>query len=178
MIEAFTGNSTMARRQMILLVSLLFAVCVAGNSVQIAPLVVKGRVFCDACRAGFFSKSSFYLPGAKVGVQCGLSMAGRQHVTAYAEGTTGPNGEFAIAVEGQHESEHCVALLLHSVHPTCNILSQGGAFAGVGLTRHAGLANDIINTGPFAFSPSHIPSACSAELAAARLDADTDGDGV
>ncbi|MCO5569067.1 hypothetical protein L7F22_022773 [Adiantum nelumboides] len=133
------------------------------GSAQSNPLLVKGRVFCDACRTGHFSKSSFYLAGAKVGVQCGSSEG---HVTTYVEGKTGPGGDFSLFVGGDHEGELCVALVLHSSHPTCNLLSEHGAFATVLLTRNAGLGDDVINTGPFAFSPNRLSPRCASEVAA------------
>ncbi|KAI5059211.1 hypothetical protein GOP47_0025530 [Adiantum capillus-veneris] len=150
----------MALRALLFLLPL--AAFLVEGSAQSHPLVVKGRVFCDACHAGHFSRSSFYLAGAKVGVQCGSSQG---HVTAYVEGKTGPNGEFSLPVGGEHEGEYCVALVLHSPHPTCNLLSQHGAFATVLLTRNAGLADDVINTGPFAFTPNRLASFCASEVA-------------
>lgn len=141
---------------------LLAALLLKCSAESASPLVVKGRVFCDACRAGHFSRSSFYLAGTKVGVQCGSSRA-QGHVTAYAEGKTGADGAFSIPVGGEHEGEYCVALVLHSAHPTCNLLSERAAFATVLLTRNAGLADDVINTGPFAFSPNRLAPSCASE---------------
>lgn len=130
-----------------------------------SPLVVTGRVYCDACGAGHFAKSSFYLPGAKVAVQCGSRQV-QGHVTAYVEGKTDEEGGFEIPVAGEHEHDYCVALLLHSAHSTCNILTRR-AFASVFLTRNAGLGNAVVNTGPFSFKPSRVaPSCAAAELAA------------
>ena len=105
-----------------------------------------------------------HVKGAKVAVQCGSS----QHVTAYSEGMTDGQGKFVIPVKGQHEKETCLALLLHSPHPSCNILTSR-AFASVYLTRNAGLANNVINTGPFSFQPSRVSSSCAQELASEAI---------
>lgn len=142
----------------------LYAHALASDSNDQSPLLVTGRVYCDACGAGHFAKSSFFVAGAKVAVQCGSGQV-QGHVTAYVEGKTDGEGGFEIPVGGEHEHDYCVALLLHTSHPTCNILTRR-TFARVLLTRNAGLANDIINTGPFSFKPSRVAPSCAAQLAA------------
>eukprot|EP00249_Psilotum_nudum_P006210 c19546_g1_i1 orf=1-726(-) len=144
----------------VLFVSLWALFVVAATEAHTSSFVVRGRVYCDTCAAGHFTKSSTYLPGAHVAVQC-TSAEGRQ--TVHAEGKTDANGVFAIEVAGDHQNELCVAALLRSNSASCSALSKR-AIARVYLSRYNGLSTNVVNTGPFSFKPEQVAAACATEL--------------
>eukprot|EP00249_Psilotum_nudum_P028967 c39016_g1_i1 orf=1-621(-) len=139
----------------------LLCINVAVASIDAAtPLVVKGRVYCDVCASGYFTKSSSYIEGAQVAVEC-TSKDGIP--TLSTQGKTDSDGVFEITLHGDHENELCAARLVHSPSESCNVLTDR-AVAPVHLIRNAGLAVNVITTGPFSYKPQEPVSACRSEL--------------
>ncbi|KAK4758327.1 hypothetical protein SAY87_019628 [Trapa incisa] len=126
---------------------LLFALlALAGISSAVArhrrhhALVVRGRVYCDPCRAGFETSASTFIAGAKIKVECRNRQS--MELLYSQEATTDLTGTYTIPVLEDHHDELCDAMLISSPHPTCRIPSEGRDKARVILTRNNGIATD------------------------------------
>lgn len=122
--------------------------------------VIKGRVYCDNCHAGFPTRISPSIAGAKLAVRC-RNQAGTE--TVYTEGVTDENGEFNISVKGEHDQDLCEAVAISSP-TTCNIKSESN-HGPVFLTHNNDIISDERITGPFAFKSAQKNSECSAVMA-------------
>ncbi|OMP04117.1 Pollen Ole e 1 allergen/extensin [Corchorus olitorius] len=124
----------MAAKLFLLLALCVFPVLVTAN--RKPPFHIVGRVYCDACRAGFWTSKCFYIPGAKVEIQCYDAVTDLLKYTLAGE--TGPDGKYDITVEDDHGDQRCYVTLVSSPHPTCKTVDYSLNKATVILTRNNG----------------------------------------
>ncbi|XP_062205927.1 pollen-specific protein C13-like [Phragmites australis] len=121
------------------------AVTTASASRDLRPLragfVVRGRVWCDTCRAGFETPASTYIAGAKVRVDCKSKATGAK--TCSFEGHTDRTGTYNILVDDEHEHELCESVLVSSPDMGCAKVVAGRERAPVFLTSNNGVASNV-----------------------------------
>ncbi|KAF7085754.1 hypothetical protein CFC21_089150, partial [Triticum aestivum] len=109
-------------RASLLLVAVLCALAAssasAARDLRLRPtqFVVRGRVWCDTCRAGFETPASTFIAGAKVRVECKSRSTGAQHAASRVTPTT-PVPQHPCADE--HEHELCESVLVSSPDTAC-----------------------------------------------------------
>lgn len=106
-----------------------------------ASFVVRGRVWCDNCRAGFETPASTYIAGAKVRVDCKSKTTGAN--TCSFEGHTDRTGTYNILVIDEHEHELCESVLVSSPDKGCANVVAGRERAPVFLTSNNGVASNV-----------------------------------
>nr|GEV70793.1 protein downstream of FLC-like [Tanacetum cinerariifolium] len=108
----------------------------AGN-----PFRLKGRVYCDTCRAGFETSVTKYLAGAKVRVECvdRNSLNLRYTLDAVTDAT----GSYQMEVPTDHGDQKCECALVSSPDPECGEPNRGRDRATVILTRNNGMPYDF-----------------------------------
>ncbi|XP_027095333.1 uncharacterized protein [Coffea arabica] len=123
----------------LLLLLLLATLCVQPPLVLLAQplqptshITVQGSVFCDACYDNTFSRSSYFLPGAQVHIQCkfrAISPGTTEQITFSVNRTTNRHGIYNLdipSVEGIDCTGHpdiqsfCEASLKGSLSPACS----------------------------------------------------------
>ncbi|OWM79932.1 major pollen allergen Lol p 11-like [Punica granatum] len=129
----------MAKLALLFALFVLPAIAVAARPTK-HPLVVRGRVYCDPCKAGFETSASTFIAGAKVKVECRHRQTSK--LLYSREATTDSTGTYVIPVSEDHKDECCDAMLVSSPHPTCNIPTEGRDKARVILTRNNGICTD------------------------------------
>ena len=112
---------------------------VGGRTAPVVRFTVKGRVFCDTCRAGFETPATTYLQGAKVRVECRGGAAAK--LCSY-DGVTDHSGTYNIFVADEHEHETCEVRLVSSPDESCNTEVLGREKAPVFLSHNNGIASD------------------------------------
>ncbi|KAL0363460.1 UNVERIFIED_CONTAM: Pollen allergen Che a 1 [Sesamum calycinum] len=108
----------MARLAIVLAGALcLLSLAQLANSHQ-PQFTVKGRVFCEVCRANFINKFSKPMAGAEVKLECKDEESG---IVTYSVtgGVTDDKGEYSLMAEGDHEEEYCEVTLVKSSQPDC-----------------------------------------------------------
>ncbi|KAL0398469.1 UNVERIFIED_CONTAM: Pollen allergen Che a 1 [Sesamum radiatum] len=108
----------MARLAIILAGALcLLSLAQLANS-QEPQFNVKGRVFCEVCRANFINKFSKPMAGAEVKLECRDEESG---IVTYNVGgvLTNDKGEYDFIAEGDHEAEYCEVTLVKSSWDDC-----------------------------------------------------------
>ncbi|KAI3824458.1 hypothetical protein L1987_05918 [Smallanthus sonchifolius] len=116
----------------------LFALCLLSTAtVDADPFRLKGRVYCDTCRAGFETSATKYLPGANVRVECRDrdSMTLRYTLKAVTDDT----GTYEMEVNSDHGDQKCECTLVSSSDPECAEPNIGRDRATVILTRNNGM---------------------------------------
>ncbi|KAH9319119.1 hypothetical protein KI387_020888 [Taxus chinensis] len=126
---------------------------------------VTGKVYCDNCAAGFPTRISTPIPGAKVALHC-TTTAGEK--TLYTEGLTDKDGKFSIPAQGERPQELCKAEVLSSPDAKCNIPTQS-SHGPVYLTHNNGINSDVRITGPFSFQSREKQGECAAVMAEYNL---------
>ncbi|KAK4742082.1 hypothetical protein SAY87_000083 [Trapa incisa] len=129
----------MAKLALLCALFVLPAIAVAARPTR-SPLVVRGKVYCDPCRAGFETSASTFIAGAKVKLEC--KDRHTMKILYTGDATTDSTGTYVIPVTEDHVDQLCDAMLVSSSHPTCRIPSEGRDKARVILTRHNGMATD------------------------------------
>ncbi|XP_010455288.1 PREDICTED: protein DOWNSTREAM OF FLC-like [Camelina sativa] len=104
------------------------------------PFVVRGRVYCDTCLAGFETSASTYIPGAVVRLECKDRRT--MELTYSHEARTDSTGSYKILVNEDHDDQFCDATLVSSSQLRCSTRSPGHDRARVTLTRFNGIASD------------------------------------
>ncbi|CAA7057756.1 unnamed protein product [Microthlaspi erraticum] len=104
------------------------------------PFVVRGRVYCDTCLAGFETPASTYIPGAVVRLECKDRRTMELKYTHDAK--TDSTGSYKILVSEDHEDQFCDTILVSSSQLRCSNVSPGHDRARVTLTRFNGIASD------------------------------------
>ncbi|KAJ8430420.1 hypothetical protein Cgig2_025847 [Carnegiea gigantea] len=117
---------------------LLPAIAMAVRPVA-QPFVVKGRVYCDTCRAGFETTASIYLHGAKVRLECRHRHS--QEVLYAAEATTDETGTYSIPVKQDQKDRVCETMLVKSSHSKCSSPDAGRDRSRVILTSYNGVVS-------------------------------------
>ncbi|RDX81745.1 Protein DOWNSTREAM OF FLC [Mucuna pruriens] len=101
---------------------------------------VKGSVYCDTCRAGFETNATFYIQGARVGIECKERKS--MKVVFYTEGVTDSTGTYHIEVENEYRDHICQCLLVKSPIKWCSIPDSGRDRSSIVLTHYQ---NGIVN---------------------------------
>ncbi|XP_022773871.1 protein DOWNSTREAM OF FLC-like [Durio zibethinus] len=117
---------------------LLLAICVLPLLINARrePFHIIGKVYCDACRAGFETSKCTYIPGARVEINCYDRITLRLQYSIGA--LTDSTGTYNILVEDDHQDQLCYATLVSSPIPSCKIADPRRNKATVILTRSNG----------------------------------------
>ncbi|WOL03158.1 steroidogenic factor 1 [Canna indica] len=142
-----------------LLVFILFCSSSAaqGARKQLPSALLVGRVKCDTCLHHEFSKSSHFISGASVSVECGHA-AGKPVYRSVA--TTNRRGVFRLRLpptisKRTNLAEACAVKLVESNEPLCAVASSAPA-AGVRLkSKKNGIR--VYSAGLFSFKPTNKP---------------------
>ncbi|KAL5163985.1 Protein DOWNSTREAM OF FLC [Glycine soja] len=121
-------------------VLLLMALTLYIFPIATATFHVKGSVYCDTCRAGFETNATFYIRGARVGIQCKERKT--MKVAFYSEGVTDSTGTYHIEVENDHRDNICECLLVKSPIKWCSTPDSGRDKSSIVLTHYQ---NGIVN---------------------------------
>ncbi|KAF8723259.1 hypothetical protein HU200_021775 [Digitaria exilis] len=134
-------------RASLLLAAALCALAASGAAASrdLRPLragfIVRGRVWCDTCRAVFETPASTYIAGAKVRVDCRSKTTGVQSCSY--EGHTDHTGTYNILVTDEHEHELCESVLVSSPDMRCATTVPGRERAPVFLTSNNGVTSNV-----------------------------------
>ncbi|KAG8088411.1 hypothetical protein GUJ93_ZPchr0010g8313 [Zizania palustris] len=124
-----------------------------------AGFVVRGRVWCDTCRAGFETPASTYIAGAKVRVECKSKSNGAK-ICSF-EGQTDHTGTYNIPVADEHENELCESVLVSSPDKGCGKIVAGRERAPVFLTNNNGVASNVRLANALGFQKDTALAECS-----------------
>ncbi|KAK9748962.1 hypothetical protein RND81_02G093200 [Saponaria officinalis] len=126
----------------LLLVSLLPIITMATRPVVKTkqPYCVRGRVYCDTCRAGFETSASTYLQDAKVKLECRHRYT--QEVLYEAEAITDATGTYKIYVDKDQKNNVCDTMLVSSPHRQCKLADPGRDRSRVVLTSNNGIVSN------------------------------------
>ncbi|XP_054798481.1 pollen-specific protein C13-like [Prosopis cineraria] len=144
--------------------ALLFLLCVLPSMVAAIrlhknPFCVQGRVYCDACRAGFETSVTTYIPGAEVIVEC--KDRNTAEVMFSKKGVTDSTGTYKIFVNEDHEDHICNAKLVSSPQTNCQEAAPGRDEARVILTRNNGIASDDRFANSLGYMKTEADSGCA-----------------
>ncbi|OIV97903.1 hypothetical protein TanjilG_12660 [Lupinus angustifolius] len=123
------------------------------------PFSVKGRVFCDPCRATFETSATTYIAGAEVILQCTDRVT--NEVVYTKKGFTDSTGTYMIDVNEDHKDQVCDAKLVNSNHPTCNEATPGRDQARVILTGYNGIASTERFANAMGYMTQEVASGCA-----------------
>ena len=123
------------------------------------PMIVRGRVFCDPCRAGFETPATTYIRGAKVKLEC--KDKDTMELLYNTEGKTDATGTYTIMVKEDHKDQICDAVLVSSPQTDCASAAPGRERARVILTRYNGIASDQRFANSMGFMKEQVLSGCS-----------------
>ncbi|XP_068661693.1 pollen allergen Che a 1-like [Aristolochia californica] len=119
--------------------------------------IVEGKVYCDTCRAGFETFATYYIPAAKVKLDCTNRTT---HLKTFeGEGLTDATGAYQVEVTGDHEDDVCDVSLVSSPVKGCDEVVPGRNKARISLTKNNGIISDIRFANPLGFyknDPLHI----------------------
>ncbi|XP_077211251.1 uncharacterized protein LOC143846639 [Tasmannia lanceolata] len=140
--------------------SFLFHNSVAKHEKQLPSAMVVGTVYCDTCFNQRFSKTSHFISGASVAVECGeagLKSRFREEVK------TNEHGEFKVHLPlsvGKHlkRLKRCSVKLITSSEPYCAVASTATSSSLNLKSRKKGL--HIFSAGFFTFKPLKQPELC------------------
>ncbi|KAL2893897.1 Pollen-specific protein C13 [Bienertia sinuspersici] len=122
------------------------------------PYCVRGRVYCDPCRAGFETSASTYLHGAKVKLECRQRQT--QKVLYSAEATTDESGLYKIYVANDQKDNVCDTVLVSSPHSSCKLADPGRDRSRVVLTSFNGMVSNDRDANNMGFTMEHPMSYC------------------
>ncbi|XP_058103607.1 anther-specific protein LAT52-like [Magnolia sinica] len=125
-------------------------------------LRVQGTVYCDTCRAGFETRLSENIAGAKVKIECKSLIT--NEITFTAEGVTNETGGYNIRVGGDHEEEMCEAVAVSSPRKDCQKLDPERDRGPIVLTRNAGIESNIRYANPLGFMIDNDVAGCAEAL--------------
>lgn len=123
------------------------------------PFCVQGRVYCDACRAGFETSATTYIPGAEVIVEC--KDRNTAEVMFSKKGVTDSTGTYKVFVNEDHEDHICNAKLVSSPQTNCQEAAPGRDEARVILTRNNGIASDDRFANSLGYMKTEADSGCA-----------------
>ncbi|KAL1826815.1 hypothetical protein DCAR_0205858 [Daucus carota subsp. sativus] len=136
---------------------------------------VQGQVFCDVCRAGFFTKPCTYIKGATVRLEC-RNREQDTVLTFKGEATTDDSGTYHISVDGpDFEDDICEVKLVKSPDSDCNEINvkNSNDKARVSLAANSGMTSDVRMANPIGFLKKSANSECSKLLEAMGVVPDT-----
>ncbi|XP_022740049.1 protein DOWNSTREAM OF FLC-like [Durio zibethinus] len=143
---------------------LLLAVCVLPLLVNASrePFRIVGKVYCDACRAGFETSKCSYIPGARVEIKCYDSIT---LILKYSIGAaTDSTGTYSILVEDDHQDQICYATLVSSPIPSCRNADPRRNKATVILTRSNGAISNLHHANAMGFLQDKAAVGCQEML--------------
>ncbi|XP_061345955.1 protein DOWNSTREAM OF FLC-like [Gastrolobium bilobum] len=149
----------MAVRVALVLAMCLLPAMVAAIRPAKSPFVVKGRIYCDPCRAGFETPATTYIAGAEVMVLC--RDRNTNDVVYSKRGWTDSTGAYTIFVDEDHADQVCDAKLISSPHHDCKEATPGRDQARVVLTGYNGIASDVRFANAMGFMTQDISSGCA-----------------
>ncbi|KAJ0087102.1 pollen-specific protein C13-like [Pistacia vera] len=161
----------MARALLFIALCVLPALVSAGRPNK-DPFEVQGRVYCDACRAGFETSAISYIAGAKVRVEC--SDRKSMQLVYSKEATTDSTGTYKIPVNEDHEDQCCDAILVSSPQTDCKVVSPGRDRARVILTDSNGIASRLRYANSLGFMKDKALSGCAQILKQYQEEDDED----
>ncbi|URE16798.1 Pollen-specific protein [Musa troglodytarum] len=144
--------------------------CMVGFAIAVPNLVVEGRVYCDTCRAGFETKATEYIEGAKVKLECKNYTTGASTFTA--EGVTNTMGTYQISVSDDHQEESCAVMLVSSPRSDCSEISDGRNLAPVVLTHNVGITTGVRYANSLGFLKDEPLASCGQMLMQYALGVD------
>ncbi|XWS44896.1 hypothetical protein CRYUN_Cryun15aG0089100 [Craigia yunnanensis] len=139
---------------------LLLAICVLPMLVNARrePFRIIGKVYCDACRAGFETSKCSYMPGARVEIKCYDRITLRLKYSIGA--VTDSAGTYSILVEDDHQDQLCYAKLVSSPIPSCRTLDPRRNKATVILTRGNGAIASLHHANAMGFLQDKAAAGC------------------
>ncbi|KAK7353101.1 hypothetical protein VNO80_18537 [Phaseolus coccineus] len=152
----------MAARVVLLLAMCVLPAMVAAIRPGNRQFSVKGRVYCDRCRAGFETSATTYIAGAEVMLQCKSRTS--NEVVYTKKGKTDSSGTYTIPVNEDHKDEICSAKILSSPHPECTVVTPGRDEALVILTSYNGIASNDRYANAMGFMSQEVAAGCAEVL--------------
>ncbi|KAF5748906.1 hypothetical protein HS088_TW04G00867 [Tripterygium wilfordii] len=130
---------------------------------KLASAVAVGTVYCDKCFQEYFSKSSHFISGASVAVECKDE---NSRPSFRKEVTTDKHGEFRVhlpfsVAKHVRKIKACSVKLIRSSEPNCAVDSTAASSSLHLKSRKEG--THIFSAGFFTFKPQKQPSLCSQE---------------
>ncbi|QCE00523.1 protein DOWNSTREAM OF FLC-like [Vigna unguiculata] len=134
-------------------------VMVSAIRPHLTPFYVKGRVYCDPCRAGFETPLTTYIAGAEVTLVCKDRIRG---IIVYSKMVkTDSSGSYTIFVDANQANQNCDASLVTSPLRDCNEPTPGRDHSRVILNRYNGIATNDRFVNNLGFMKKKIASACA-----------------
>ncbi|KAG2700969.1 hypothetical protein I3760_06G021000, partial [Carya illinoinensis] len=159
-LSNLSTQATMSRTALLFALSVILpALMVSAGRPTRNPFIVKGKVYCDTCRAGFETSATTYIPGAKVRVECKDRKS--MQLVYSKEGTTDSTGTYSILVTEDHEDQLCDAMLVSSPQHGCATASPGRDRARVILTGYNGMASNNRFVNAMGFTKERALSGCA-----------------
>ncbi|KAF5480126.1 hypothetical protein F2P56_000893 [Juglans regia] len=133
----------------------------ARHEKKLPSAIVVGTVYCDTCFQEDFSKTSHFISGASVAVEC---KPGTSKPSFRKEVKTDKNGEFKVhlpfSVSKQVKRiEGCAVKLVSSSEPHCAVASTATSSSLHLKSRNQG--THIFSAGFFTFKPLNQPNLCN-----------------
>ncbi|XP_065637631.1 uncharacterized protein LOC112023845 isoform X2 [Quercus suber] len=133
----------------------------AGREKNLPSAIVVGSVYCDTCFQEDFSKSSHFISGASVAVECKY---GTSKPSFHKEVKTDQHGEFKVHLPfsvSKHvkKIEGCSVKLISSSEPYCAVASTATSSSLRLKSRKQG--THIFSAGFFTFKPLKQPNLCN-----------------
>ncbi|KAF3942813.1 hypothetical protein ACB098_01G226100 [Castanea mollissima] len=133
----------------------------AGHEKNLPSAIVVGSVYCDTCFQEDFSKSSHFISGASVAVECKY---GTSKPSFHKEVKTDRHGEFKVHLPfsvSKHvkKIEGCSVKLISSSEPYCAVASTTTSSSLHLKSRKQG--THIFSAGFFTFKPLKQPNLCN-----------------
>ncbi|KAH7848114.1 hypothetical protein Vadar_033970 [Vaccinium darrowii] len=128
---------------------------------KLPSAVVVGTVYCDTCFQTDFSKTSHFISGALVAVECGVA---NSKPSFREEVKTNERGEFEVHLPlsvSKHvkKIKECSVKLISSSEPYCAVASAATSYSLKLKSRKQG--THIFSAGFFTFKPLKQPTLCS-----------------
>ncbi|XWS41538.1 hypothetical protein CRYUN_Cryun17cG0090300 [Craigia yunnanensis] len=134
------------------------------------PFRIIGKVYCDACRAGFETSKCSYIPDRIIKLMfpfrlsvCFSSMfnLSDQFLTVQSIGAvTDSTGTYNSLVEDEHQDQLCYATLVSSPIPSCRIADNRRNKATVILTRSNGAIANLHHANAMGFLQDKAAAGC------------------
>ncbi|KAL9315763.1 hypothetical protein ACSQ67_016764 [Phaseolus vulgaris] len=147
-------------------------VMVSAIRPHLTPFYVKGRVYCDPCRAGFETPLTTYIAGAEVTMECRDRMRG--NIVYSKKVKTDSSGSYTIFVDANQANQNCDASLVTSPLRDCREPTPGRDHSRVVLNRFNGIATNDRFVNNLGFMKQKVASACAKILRRYR-EHDDDG---
>ncbi|CAJ1971789.1 unnamed protein product [Sphenostylis stenocarpa] len=157
-------DSPATEKKMNVGLSFLMFTCVLPMMVSairphLTPFYVKGRVYCDPCRAGSETSLTTYIVGVEVTLQCKDKMNG--NIVYSKKDKSDSSGTYTIFVDANQANQNCDVGLVTSPLPDCKEPSPGRDHSRVILNRFNGIATSDRFVNNLGFMKQKVASACA-----------------